>query len=239
MTEKEKKEARSISPVGRSARGQFRYPYGARPKSDFQQLEGYDASYARSEEAFHYQLVLSREKMELAFMAIADLFPRSLSLIVKIRADLPTQIERIERADDEIYDTFISDEVVSKDEALNWARRWRPVIFDDGFFGFGFFSERSNMELFIDEHKVFQIYYPDPDIMETLLAGIGAEFIFQMPFFSDEEHIHRPLAIPTRADLNYRSAFASLADRFDIYLESLELEEEELDDDEREDFPQN
>ncbi len=188
----------------------FTYPYGSYPEDEFFQQIGYDAKYLTDEQCFYYKIVLPHERLQQMLSASFKLLPPTARLAAKVHSgDFYRD-----------FDTHISDDLVDRDEVIEWAKEWGEVVLDDGFFGIGMFAEEETVEVFIDEHKTIHIYHSDPDLMELFLENQGIPFVMDLAFFWDEPHFHEPLPLDEKSDdEDYLTAFEDLADRYELFLD--------------------
>jgi len=194
----------------------FVYPFGAYPEEPCGQETGYDSKFIREDNCFYYQVIVSRDLLEKTFLRLIQALPAKVSFVVKIHS------EDFYRD----HDTYLSEEKLDREECLGWMTEWADVVFDDGFFGVGLFSEASGSEVFIDEHKTIHLYHRDPELIERMLDGLNIPFIFELPFFWDQSHYHEPLPLSDQQGDDYLTAFENLADNYELTLE--EEDEETL-----------
>ncbi|MBI4667287.1 MAG: hypothetical protein HY751_12865 [Nitrospinae bacterium] len=221
MDDKEKAFGRPLATRDMTQRfktGGFTFPFGVYPEEEFAQGEGYDSRYLETEGCFYYEIMVSHERILPTFLALTNLLPDKVCLVVKIHS---SDYYRD-------HDTYISEEILDKTEVLWWIQDWKDVALDDGFFGVGIFTEGSGLEVFLDDHKTIHVYHKDPDLMESTLEKLGIPFVMDMRFFWDEPHYHEPLPLDEEAGDDYLTAFEDLADLYDLYLDE---EEEETDTD--------
>jgi hypothetical protein len=188
--------------------GGFTYPRGAYPEENVPQAEGYDAKYIKDEGLFYYQVILSHEKILTLFAALTELLPSKGHLVVKIHSE-------------DFYhdhDTYLSDDLIEKEQLIEWMNHWRDVVVDDGFFGVGMYSAGGSREVFLDEHKTIHIYHDDPDFVEETLAALNIPFTFELGFFWDQPHFHEALPVEEQGS-DYLTAFEDLADSYNLFLD--------------------
>ncbi len=206
--------------AGRVRNGDFTYPFGAYPEDGVPQLVGYDSKYLRGEGCFFYQIAVSHERIVPSFMSLLKLLPEEARLVVKVHSGDYYRD----------FDTYISAELVDREEMIDFMQSWEDVVFDDGFFGIGLFSDSESIEIFLDEHKTIHIYHHDPDLMEKILEDMKVPFVMDLKFFWDSPHYHEPLPLEGEtSDGDYLTAFEDLADRYELFIDD---DEDENNDDE-------
>lgn len=205
--------------------GSFIYPYGSYPETGFAQQEGYDVCYVEEDSCNKYKIALSFEKLAPIFFRLAKLLPETVSFAIKIHSDDYKKN----------YDTYVSDKELPLDEFLAWIVDWQDVIFDDGFIAISLFAERTDEEVFIDEHKNIVLHYKKSANVEQILKEYNVDFKFQLEFLSDTAHAHKPLSHFDKQSDDYLTAFEDLADSYNLYLN---LDEEEARRDSDYDIPE-
>ncbi len=204
-----RKSGGRISLLRQNADGGFVYPFGVYPERPISQTEGYDCKYLKEEACFYYQIITSHSRTTQVLQELFTLIPEQAFLIVKVHSE--------DYYKD--HDTYISEVEVDKKEAIDWVHRWRDVVFDDGFFGIGLFSDLSANEVFLDEHKTIHVYHNDPEAIESMLDRLSVPFRFELPFFWDRPHYHEPLPLKGDMICDYLTAFEDLAWHYDLYLD--------------------
>src|SRR5262245_36467818 len=104
-------ERHELLPFIRKKVGQFLYPYGSFPETDFEQAEGYESEYQTQEqsagegERYRVEVLVSAEKLVPLFLDLCTLLPARVFV-------------SLERASADAYsrwDDFVSEEIDKED----------------------------------------------------------------------------------------------------------------------------
>lgn len=193
--------------------GDYVYPLGVYPEYYFEQATGYSVEFTSHGEfgdRFHVQIAASHEFLAHLFIHLFTLLPETVIPLVEILS-LNQKVER---------DLLSGQPDVLKEEYLDFFRRYKEVLIDDGFIGIGASSSDSDCEIFLTEDKIFNLFVKDTEFIDGFLSGLGILYQPKLRVFCYEmPHIHVPLnqySGFTRKRYDYRYVRDALIDRFDL-----------------------
>ncbi|MBN2055151.1 hypothetical protein JW905_09530 [bacterium] len=212
----------SPSPPSRVQFGEFAFPLGVYPEQPYAQETGYTIEYEVNEELGDRYLVQIVASFEFVGHLLIHLF-RILPEQVLPLLEILTLDQRHER------DLLTGDTPVNKEELLEFFRDHQAVILDDGFVGFGAMSKEPDTEVFLTEHKVFNVYTRNLEFIEYFLEGLGIPLHTSLSIFCYETpHLHIPLIhYPafSAQHFSFRHVRDLLIDRFALQYD-FEMDEE-------------
>jgi hypothetical protein len=179
-------DAHDLLPLVRKKVGDFLYPYGSFPDTEFEQHEGYETEYQTPHdddegERYRTEILVSAEKLVPIFLDLCELLPSRIHV-------------SLERASADLYsrwDEFVSEEV-DRADFLEIFKAYRFAFTEDGNLGVGAFARQTGVEVFLGSHKEIVVFAPERGPVAEILRRHGLEPRDLDPYYR-HDHQHLPL----------------------------------------------
>lgn len=151
--------------------------------------EGYEVRWREDGEPPHYDFWVQASSLRVGRIA-EDAFavlPAEVHAVLEVRLG-----EREDAADPRApsHERWVSP-LVAREKVLDVFRRFSFQILHDGTVGFGAYDPESPLEVFLDDHKLLNLFSPSQDAFEAILlrhrvpAGEGLSTVLD----ADHEHV--------------------------------------------------
>ena len=160
--------------------GDFRYAPALRPdiKMPFLPREGYvctPPSRNEKEREYTLEVAVHAGRIMEVFLGLVSLLGDNLSMVLE---------EIRDAGEPKVYQNDRVEKVIAVSRLIDY----EDACIGDGFSGIGFFCEENEQEIFLDEHKLINVYAPSTSMFADALERFG---ISRMEHFcSVREHAH-------------------------------------------------
>ncbi len=175
--------------------------------------EGYEVHWRDDDDPSHYFFVahVSALRLERILRDAFDRLPELCHAVLEVR-----------RSDEEFdgdpqgptHDRWVSD-LIHRDELFGIVDRYGFQLVHDGMVGFGAYDPESPFEVFVDDHKLLNLFAPTLDAFEPLLNRYHIPHRKQIATVVELEHEHHTVTSVAQRCSTPRSAYLSRR-RFDV-----------------------